>query len=198
MFYSQAGQDEWVYDLVGDKGVFVDVGAYDGIQTSNTYFLEQKGWTGICIEANADVFKILERNRKAINVNMAVTYHKGFCTFGNDSIGGNKLVECDLLDNILADNNISKQIDYLSLDIEGHELTVLTHFDFDTWKVRLMTVEHNLYLEGTERKNKIFDLLSARGFTRVKEDVKCLDTNPLYYLQPYEDWYENTFYNSKI
>lgn len=196
MFYSQAGQDEWVYNLIRNKGFFVDVGAYDGVQTSNTYFLEQKGWEGICIEANADVFKKLVKNRRSTNVNQAVTDHSGVCMFGIDKIGGNNSIECNTLNNILKDYGCPKEIDYLSLDIEGHELNVLSCFDFDKWKVKLITVEHNLYLEGSERKNKIFKLLTSKGFTRVKEDVKCLDTNPLYFNQPYEDWYaKNTFHN---
>jgi FkbM family methyltransferase len=45
-------------------GVFVDVGAHDGIQFSNTYLLETDyRWLGICIEPNPDSFKKLEDNR---------------------------------------------------------------------------------------------------------------------------------------
>jgi hypothetical protein len=53
-----------------------------------------------------------------------------------------------------------------------------------------MTVEHNLYCDGPENKNKIYDLLTSRGYVRVQEDVVSLDnSNPIWYLQPYEDWY---------
>lgn len=45
-------------------GVFVDVGAHDGVQFSNTHLLETKyGWTGVCIEPNPDSFKNLKKNR---------------------------------------------------------------------------------------------------------------------------------------
>jgi FkbM family methyltransferase len=199
MYYSQAGQDKWVHDLIGDSGVFVDVGAYDGIESSNTYFLEQKGWKGICIEANVDVFQLLIKNRKSININEAVTDRKGVCMFDTDRIGGNRVVSCNTLNNILKENLFPKEIDYLSLDIEGHELPVLESIDFNTWEIKLITVEHNLYLEGTERKNKIFELLTQRGYVRTHEDVKCLDPNPAYFNQPFEDWYvKDTFYNTKF
>lgn len=188
MFYSQAGQDEWVLSKI-KRGYFVDIGAYDGIQTSNTYALEKQGWKGICIEGNLEIFKSLEKNRSSINVHAAVTDHKGTIEFGTDRIGKGIEVPCDTLNNILMDNNCPEIIDYLSIDIEGHELTVFNSFDF-SYRIRLMTVEHNLYCDGPEKKDKLFELLTSKGFNRVAEDVKCLDPN--YYLKPYEDWYENT------
>jgi len=58
--------------------------------------------------------------------------------------------------------------------------------------VGLITVEHNLYCDGNDRKNKLYELLTNNGFTRVVEDAPCLDKNPLYYNKPYEDWYINS------
>src|SRR4030095_2928389 len=53
-FYSQMSQDKWVSEKVfpGVKnGFFLDVGSGDGTRMSNTKALEEKGWTGICIDA---------------------------------------------------------------------------------------------------------------------------------------------------
>ena len=44
-------------------------------------------------------------------------------------------------------------------------------------------------MNGPENKDKIFNIMSENGFIRVVEDAPCLDTNPLYYMKPYEDWY---------
>ena len=52
-FYSQMGQDKWVSEAVFPDvhdGFFLDVGSGDGTRMSNTKALEQKGWTGICID----------------------------------------------------------------------------------------------------------------------------------------------------
>jgi len=38
------------YFDINKKGVFVDVGAYDGLTHSNTIGLAAMGWRGICIE----------------------------------------------------------------------------------------------------------------------------------------------------
>ena len=42
-YYSQFNQDEIINTLLGNKknGVFIDIGAYDGITFSNSYFFEK-------------------------------------------------------------------------------------------------------------------------------------------------------------
>ena len=195
MFYSQSGQDKWVCDFFNYKknGYFVEVGAYDGIQTSNTYYLEKElGWNGICIEANLEIFKILKQNRQSNNINVAVSSNKGLCNFNGDRINTfGHVVECDTLNSILYNNSCKQKIDYLSLDIEGMEYEALKSLDFNYWYIKLITVEHNLYCTNDIEKNKIYDLLSSKNFERVIEDVKCLDPNPIWFNKPYEDWYVN-------
>lgn len=192
MWYSQAGQDKWVWDILQGKrdGFFVDVGAYDGVESSNTYALELMGWRGICIEANVDAFNSLIQKRGSVNVNIAVNNFDGFCTFSGDRIGSNgMLMPCSTLTTILDSHNCPVVIDYLSIDIEGKEFDVLSTFDFAKYAVKLITVEHNLYCDGPYNKDRIFELLTGKGFIRAVEDVKCLDPNPAWFGQPYEDWY---------
>ncbi len=56
-FYSQAGQDQFLFEhfFRGKRnGVFVEVGAFDGEQFSNTLFFERvMGWKGLCVEPSA-------------------------------------------------------------------------------------------------------------------------------------------------
>jgi FkbM family methyltransferase len=68
---SQLGQDKIVDGYLRGKrhGVFVDIGAYDGVTFSNTLMLERdRGWTGVCIEPLPDVFAELRKNRGCICV----------------------------------------------------------------------------------------------------------------------------------
>ncbi len=71
-YFSQYGQDKFVDQVIfGEErnGVFLDVGAYDGVTASNTFFLEQsRNWTGLCIEPLAGEFAKLQRARKAVCV----------------------------------------------------------------------------------------------------------------------------------
>ena len=71
-FYSQFGQDKRVYELFfkeNDRygtGVFVEVGASDGVTFSNTFFFETTlKWRGVCIEARPSAYEELIQNRSA-------------------------------------------------------------------------------------------------------------------------------------
>lgn len=69
-YYSQKGQDKYLNEHIFKNkhdGVFVEVGAHDGISFSNTYFFEKElGWTGICIDPNPTLFEKLKKNRNCI------------------------------------------------------------------------------------------------------------------------------------
>tara|TARA_B100000035_G_C20961430_1_gene536714 strand:+ start:115 stop:777 length:663 start_codon:yes stop_codon:yes gene_type:complete len=86
MFYSQDKQDLFLENNVfkGYKnGVFVDVGAHDGVSINNTlYFENTHGWTGINIEPIQKVYKELIINRpNCINLNYAVCDNDGETEF---------------------------------------------------------------------------------------------------------------------
>ena len=191
-FYSQSGQDKWVAEIFEYKknGFFVDIGAHDGVQSSNTKFLEDElGWKGRCIEANKEVFQNLIKNRKAINLNIVVTNYIGRCGFYGDTVSQEgPQMPCMTLDKILRDTGCPKEIDYISLDVEGHESSILECFPFWDWDVLTLTVEHNLYCWGDKNRND--EILSKNGFIRAVEDAPCLDSSySEWYMKPYEDWY---------
>jgi FkbM family methyltransferase len=73
-YYSQFGEDFLLWEFFHRKreGFYVDIGAFDGIHLSNSYSFEQKGWHGICIEPNPEIFAYCRENRPgAFCVNMA-------------------------------------------------------------------------------------------------------------------------------
>lgn len=197
-FYSQANQDKWVCEFFKYKkdGFFIEIGAYDGIQTSNTYSLEKYlNWNGICIEPELSVFSKLSKNRISKNYNVAITSYDGYCKFKNDKIDiFGYSIKCNKLNTLLENTNCPKEIDYISIDIEGEEYNVLQCFDFNVWDIKLITIEHNLYLNGPEQKNKLYELLTRNNFIRDVDNALCLDPDPRYYGKPYEDWYINKKY----
>lgn len=81
-----------------DKGIFVDIGAHDGIVFSNTWLFEQLGWDGVCIEPNPDVYNRLKQNRNCITVNKAVSDKSGRMAFRK--INGYSAMLSGLIDNI--------------------------------------------------------------------------------------------------
>jgi FkbM family methyltransferase len=192
--YSQVDQDLWVLEMLNNKknGYFLDVGAYDGIKYSNSLLLEKDfDWTGLLIEAHPNNFDTLKNNRKNTLVPYAVSDYNGKIIFENECGTGSKVVEknglsidCITFEKMFEMYNVPNYIDYISLDIEGMEYLSLTKFPFDKYKFKLLTVEHNLYMSGSENKEKIKDILLKNGYVIYRENVSH---NEL----PFEDWYIN-------
>jgi FkbM family methyltransferase len=64
------------------NGFFLDSGASNGIQSSNTYLLENVyGWRGICIEPNKTFFDALVRNRHCYCLNCCLYNRPGDVDF---------------------------------------------------------------------------------------------------------------------
>lgn len=192
--YSQVDQDLWVLEMLNNKknGYFLDVGAYDGIKYSNSLLLEKDfDWNGLLIEAHPNNFDTLKNNRKNTLVPYAVSDYNGKIIFENECGTGSKVVEknglsidCITFEKMFEMYNVPNYIDYISLDIEGMEYLSLTKFPFDKYKFKLLTVEHNLYMSGSENKEKIKDILLKNGYLIYRENVSH---NEL----PFEDWYIN-------
>jgi len=86
MYHSQFGQDKFLEETIfkGYKnGVYMDIGAHDGITHNNTLYFEQRnGWTGINIEPIKEVYDKLVANRpRANNINCAVCNCDGTTEF---------------------------------------------------------------------------------------------------------------------
>lgn len=193
MYYSQVGQDKWVDDFFKSKkgGYFLDIGAYDGINLSNTYYLEKElGWGGICIEADSDSYRSLLKNRNCEKINAAVSNINGSTSFspsgltGRITNNGEYTIPTFTIEKILKTFDSPKIIDYISLDIEGHESIALEKFPFSTHEFILMTVEHNLYLGSDVNKKKIKEILSGNGYVIYKENIEDRGYK-------FEDWYIN-------
>ncbi|MFQ5495580.1 MAG: FkbM family methyltransferase [Phycisphaerae bacterium] len=52
LFKAQFGEDRVLWEVFRQRrdGFFVEIGAYDGVTLSNTYFLERMGWHGVLVE----------------------------------------------------------------------------------------------------------------------------------------------------
>lgn len=201
--YSQFGQDEWVEKQFGAgfKGYYVDIGAHDGSDMSNTQLLDEKGWKGVCVEAEPTNFQSRTCKLRETVVSDVTGQRVEFrdCKFagtdgGNGGLSGVKGVSkadagrrdgCPTVEltttsigDILATAgyDVPAVIDYVSLDIEGAELKVLQAFPFDKHCVRTWTVEHN---NEEPKKTQIKQLLESRKCNvEATLDVDWLVTCP--------------------
>ena len=178
--YSQFKQDLDVIEYLKHKknGYFIDIGATNGIDISNTYLLEKKyNWNGICIEPQDSYYNKLIKNRKCHTDNSLVFSEAGkelnFSEAGDlggitDYIDISKQTKktTDTLNNILIKYNAPRYIDYMSLDTEGSELEILKGIDFDKYKFGIMNIEHN---NVEPRRTNIRKFLENKGYKFYKE-----------------------------
>lgn len=189
-YSSHIGQDAWVAECLNfkKKGFFLDFGAFDGKQISNTYTLEHElEWTGICVEPNPRYYPELCACRQCITVNVAL-WHKSrqklrfVDAHGLSSIEQFRAkdsnterrkkatlatIEVDTLNptELLKRFQAPNLIDYMSLDVEGAEFDVLSSLDLLAHSIALMTVEHN---HDTPRQQKIRSFLARFGYECVQ------------------------------
>ena len=194
---SQLFQDLFVLFALDQKrsGYFVEFGAADGRFLSNTILLEQdQGWHGIVCEPSAKWHADLSASRKC-RIDLRCVWNQTGKTLrfseapdavlstisdfasldGHDRSGSKEyLVETVSLNDLLIQHQAPRKMDYLSIDTEGSELTILKSFDFTRWSFQIITVEHNF----TRARDEIYSLLVSKGYARVFENVTLQD-----------DWY---------
>lgn len=155
------------------NGVFIDIGACEPVLGNNTYFFEMHlGWTGICIEPIQEFYEKLKANRSCICINGCVSnrigpisflrvrgypcalsgiienYHPGHVNRIDSEIslwGGSKetiTIESYNLNQLLTEKNIY-HIDYLSIDVEGSEMSILRTIDFARFDIDVIGIENN-------------------------------------------------------
>ena len=189
MSYSQLGQDLEVLRCY-KKGFFIEIGASNGIELSNTYLLEKEyNWTGICCEPIPSKFEQLVKNRPNSKCYPEAVYHTSGLSVTFDiaawsllsgisehidahkqTVDKNKVsvqIQTISLMDVLERANAPSFIEYMSLDTEGTEYEILKPFDFNKYTFGLIDVEHN-YIEP--RRTEIKNLLLSKGYVYKGEN----------------------------
>jgi FkbM family methyltransferase len=209
---SQFLQDIFVLSLFGfkKKGYFVEVGATDGVNFSNSYLLEKEfDWQGIVVEPSVQFHEVLKKNRVCNIDYRLIHYPSGktlqFTESINTGLSHAKLYESTnldyligksrtnyittvSLDDLLEEYNAPNIIDYLSIDIEGSEYNCLANFSFSRI-FKVITVEHNY----REDRQLIYDLLNRKGYERVHSQISNVDD---WYV--HRDYYSEMFFKSLV
>jgi FkbM family methyltransferase len=158
-------------------GFFVEVGASDPVVYSQTNALEQRGWTGVLVEPLPERAQLLRARRKAKVFELVCSspddegkqlqfYVSGIYSSlrpglvtANASLKDVITVRATTLDHILREANAPTPIDFVSIDVEGHEIAVLDGFDLAYWRPRLLMVE-DLAMDL-----KLHRYIESRGYT---------------------------------
>lgn len=157
-----------------DGGFFVEAGANDGFQQSNTYYFEKlRGWRGVLVEPVPELAAECRKNRRGLVVEaalvaedtpgatvpirfaglMSVLANPADCVIDPEQhvrtglevqhLPGSYTVEVPArtLSSILDELGVTREIDLLSLDVEGSEIGVLRGLDLRRHRPRFICVE---------------------------------------------------------
>lgn len=156
--YSQASQDAFVLGVLGHglPRYYLEIGVNDAFEGSNTALLESLGWEGFSVDKN---FAKNWSQRK------------------------NPLCVCDAKMMPLSVLwRYPRTFDYLSLDVDDDNLEVLKSLPWNLVNFRVMTIEHNAYLDGGTVRE------AQREFLRDKNYV-LVGSNIWLNSKPFEDWW---------
>lgn len=171
--YSQYGEDYliWKYFEEKKEGLIIEIGAFDGIYFSTSKALEDLGWKSICIEPNPEMYNKLVSNRphsicsnyvlidnesqkesifhiEPLGLYSGIHPNKNLEKIYADKEYELKLNQIRLpastLNKVLKNNNIiENQIDCITIDVEGNELSILKGFDLEYYQPKLLIIEAN-------------------------------------------------------
>jgi FkbM family methyltransferase len=181
--YAQASQDviAWTYlkSIGVDKGRFVEIGALDGITYSNTYLLEKRGWEGVCIEPVPQSFDKLRANRKCHCVNAAVGNFSGrskihvpanppsddWFSISSATPDRERWPDVEWQEIEVEQRKFAAclppdwdTVDYISIDAEGMDLSILQSIDLQKYRPKLIVIESG------DHRDAIMDHCERNGY----------------------------------
>ncbi|HUY87288.1 MAG TPA: FkbM family methyltransferase [Pirellulales bacterium] len=158
--YAQNGEDVLLARAFKGqtRGFYIDVGANDPVADSVTKFFYDRGFCGINIEPGRVFDKLTLARSRDINLQIALSDREGECTFY-------EFPDCDGLSTLSAyvpahqnlpcvertavvatlagvcEKYVQGTIDFLKIDVEGHEPEVIAGGDWRRWRPRIVVVE---------------------------------------------------------
>ena len=179
-------------------GYYVDVGAHHPKRFSNTYFFYKRGWSGINIDAMPGSMKLFEQHRaRDTNIELGVGKKRALLNyhiFNEPALNGFsqalseerdvaesqnclleiKKIEVRPLAEILDDHLPAHQgIDFLTIDVEGLDLEVLSSNNWEKYRPEYVLVEV---------LNNNFDALANHPISKFMQEqnyalfAKCTNT----------------------
>lgn len=178
-YYSQEKQDEFVNEHFfhnKTKGVFVEIGAHNGVMYSNTlFFEEQLGWNGICVEPIPERFLQLKNNRSCICVQGCVSDQDGPSQL---LLVSSSFVNTEMLSGLMHkyDPRHLQRVDREIAQSGGTRRLI----DVNCYRLNTLLEQHNIQhidFLSIDTEGGELDILSSIDFSKIQIDVICVEDN---------------------
>jgi FkbM family methyltransferase len=168
--FGQYGEDLIIDAVLGCSatGFYVDIGANDPVVFSNTQRFHRRGWRGVCVEPHPGLCERLRLDRSGdlvlnagvgagdatmpfyrIDPDTLSTFDRELADRNVAENEGARVVEVLTIEVVTLKTLFSKhvppgkQLDFMSVDVEGGELAALGGNDWGTWRPTLVMAEIN-------------------------------------------------------
>ena len=194
---TQFGEDKYIIKFFPEnyRGKYLDVGCYHPTKHNNTILMYKRGWRGINIDLNSlsiDLFNYHRPNDINLNTGISSKESKKKVYF-LDELNTQNTLDKNQLNFLQKHHNIKEKeitnkiiktkklmpilnkykfydIDFMNLDIEGHELEVLKSINFKKINIKYMCIEMiNYNKKAIENGNKIKLLLNKNKYLLIKK-----------------------------
>jgi FkbM family methyltransferase len=209
--FSQCGEDLIITSLLRqidklDAGFYMDIGAFDPIIGSNTYYFYRQGWSGINIDARPGSMNRFKKDRpRDINLEMGIgslsgkmKYHMIESRPEMNTFSLENLIEEQMQHQITSTFEVpmvrlgeiqkkyvpaNTHIDFVSIDTEGHEMEVISGFDFEMHRPTVFAVE----LSGVASlddvaQNSVNMFLASKGYLPVGKNIISFKAATVFYF----------------
>ncbi len=188
-FISKSWNETKEYE-VKTTGFYVDIGAFSPIHISNTYWFYQHGWRGINVEPFPAVIQKFDKERpRDINISAAVGEEEGlhkYYSWGNSNMntfsaekadlyiregkvtGQPSILEIEMIRmETLLDRHLlpGMNIDFLSVDVEGMDLEVLTSNNWEKYRPELVVAELDCTGIDEVIRSELYYFMLGKGYT---------------------------------
>jgi len=201
-YYSQDGEDIVLGAFYeGElKGFYVDIGAHHPIRFSNTQWFYERGWNGINIDATpGSMLDFNEQRKKDTNLECAIADiigEKDYYLFEEAALNSfdkelseervkngwklNEIVKIKTFPiNMILEKYLpeDKNIDFISLDIEGYELKFLETFNFEKYSPNYFIIEDLEYIKKDMveyKESLIYKKMKQNGYIVIAKTMRSV------------------------
>jgi hypothetical protein len=175
-FRAERGEDLWLCEqgLIEKSGTYVDCGCSDPYEGSNTAFLRDLGWKGLCIDAQdyMEAWKATNATfeQMVVSEKRDVKFMLGYGALARIHEWGQAVVAAPLED-ILVRHNIGK-IDFMNLDLEGGEFDAWNTMEFELHRPTIVIAEYltmNLDRQAATADYRMKELLPTLGYQIIHD-----------------------------